>query len=71
MPKNEYNPTKPCNTCDDEYVFFAGEWSHCGTMFDERCPAITPGLNYITPEQRKSSYIAKYGEDDWNKNHNN
>lgn len=65
----EYNPDKPCDTCDDVWVWFAGEWSHAGTMFDDRCPAVTPGLSYINPEQRKSDYIAKYGEEDWNSRH--
>lgn len=63
----EYNPKRPCDTCDDEYIFFAGDWLHCGTAFDERCPAITPGLEYTTPEQRKINYIAEYGEESWNK----
>ena len=48
-----YNPTRPCKTCDDDYIWFAGEWLHCGTESDERCPALYPELKYISKAERK------------------
>jgi hypothetical protein len=45
-----YEPiTKPCATCDDVYVYFGGDWSHAGTDFDERCPALHPEMEYRAP----------------------
>ncbi len=52
-----HNPTKPCATCDDVYVWFAGEWSHAGTAYSDKCPAIYPDITYINPEQRRKIII--------------
>lgn len=52
MGEYPYNPTKPCPTCDDEYIWFAGEWLHCGTEYEDRCPVVTPGLKYTSKEER-------------------